>query len=95
MVHISPWTATLGLLDGAARLLAAGRAAHPLRRLSPRGVPTAPSNLAFDASLRARNPEWGLRNLEDVEAEAQQRGLRLDRVVEMPANNLTVIFRRN
>jgi SAM-dependent methyltransferase len=94
MVHISPWAATLGLLDGAARLLPAGAPLYlygPYRRA---GILTAPSNEAFDRSLKERNPEWGLRNLEDVAAEAERRALRLDRVVEMPANNLSVVFRR-
>jgi SAM-dependent methyltransferase len=93
MVHISPWSATQGLLRGAGRLLPAGAPLilyGPYRRL---GVATAPSNEAFDESLRARNPEWGLRDLEAVEAEAGRNGLRLDRIVEMPANNLTVVFR--
>jgi hypothetical protein len=58
------------------------------------GVPTAASNLAFDADLRARNPEWGIRRLETVEVSAQQHGFARTRVVEMPANNLVVVFRR-
>jgi hypothetical protein len=95
MVHISPWTATLGLLRGAASLLPAEAPLilyGPYRRA---GVPTAPSNEAFDASLRARDPEWGLRDLEAVAAEARSNGLHLERVTEMPANNLTVVFRRD
>lgn len=93
MVHISPWAATEGLMRGAGRLLPPG---GPLVLYGPyrrAGVPTAPSNEAFDESLRARNPEWGLRDLEAVEAEAARNGLRPERVVEMPANNLTVVFR--
>lgn len=94
MVHISPWAATAGLMRGAARLLPAGA---PLVLYGPyrrSGVPTAPGNLAFDASLKARNPDWGVRELEAVEAEAAKQGLRLERIFEMPANNLTVLFRR-
>jgi SAM-dependent methyltransferase len=94
MVHISPWAATEGLMRGAGRLLAPGAPLvlyGPYRRA---GVPTAASNLAFDESLKARNREWGLRDLEAVEAEAGRHGLRLERVVEMPANNLTLVFRR-
>ena len=94
MVHISPWSATLGLLRGAARLLPAGA---PLILYGPyrrSGVPTAPSNEAFDESLKARDPEWGLRLLEDVTAEAEKAGFTLERVVEMPANNVTLVFRR-
>lgn len=94
MVHISPWAATLGLMRGAGRLLAAGAPLilyGPYRRA---GLPTAPSNEAFDASLKARDPRWGLRELDAVAAEAERNGLNLDRVVEMPANNLTIVFRR-
>ena len=94
MVHISPWSATAGLLRGAGRLLADGAPLYlygPYRRA---GVETAPSNEAFDADLRARNPEWGLRALEDVSDEAAGHGLMLDRVVEMPANNISAVFRK-
>lgn len=94
MVHISPWRATLGLLDGASRILAKGA---PLLLYGPYvrdDVETAPSNLAFDADLRARNPEWGLRRLEDVTAEAAAREMVRTRVVDMPANNLMIVFRR-
>jgi SAM-dependent methyltransferase len=93
MVHISPWAATAGLMRGAGRLLAAGAPLilyGPYRRA---GVPTAPSNEAFDTSLKARDPAWGLRDLESVEAEALRNGLRLERVFEMPANNVTAVFR--
>jgi SAM-dependent methyltransferase len=94
MVHISPWTATLGLLGGAAGVLAPGA---PLVLYGPyrqRDVPTAPSNEAFDRSLKDRNPDWGLRELEEVVAAAERQGLQLDRIVEMPANNLTVVFKK-
>ena len=94
MVHISPWSATAGLLRGAGRLLAEGA---PLYLYGPyrRGeVETAPSNEAFDESLRARDPEWGLRRLEEVAAEAAQHGLALERVVEMPANNISAVLRK-
>lgn len=94
MVHISPWAATLGLLAGASRLLPAGR---PLFLYGPyrRGAePMAASNIAFDADLKARNPEWGIRDLAVVAAAADTLGLSLDRVVEMPANNLSVVFVR-
>ena len=92
MVHISPWKATLGLLSGAARMLEAGAPLFlygPYRRASH---PTAASNDAFDASLKMRDPLWGLRDLDEVVAAAQ--GFVLDRVVELPANNLSVILRR-
>lgn len=94
MVHISPWTATKGLMQGAGRLLGAGAPLclyGPYRRA---GQPIAPSNAMFDRDLRSRNPDWGLRDLEAVAALAEVQGLRLERVVEMPANNLTVVFRK-
>ena len=94
MVHISPLAATEGLMRGAGRVLAAGAPLvlyGPYRRA---GVPTAPSNETFDESLRARDPQWGLRDLEAVEAEAETCGLRLERVFEMPANNLSVVLIR-
>ena len=94
MVHISPWPATVGLMRGAGSLLSPGA---PLVLYGPYirdGVPTAPSNLAFDESLRHRNPQWGLRTLEAVRAEAEKNGFAFERLVEMPANNLTVVFRK-
>ncbi|HEV2817316.1 MAG TPA: DUF938 domain-containing protein [Allosphingosinicella sp.] len=94
MVHISPWAATLGLLGGAGRLLAPGAPLYLYGAYRQAGVPTAPSNEAFDESLRARDPEWGLRRLEDVVAAAEGQGLRLDEVVPMPANNLSVVLRK-
>jgi len=94
MVHISPWSATQGLVRGAGRLLASGGPLYLYGPYRQSDVPTAPSNEAFDESLRARDPEWGLRSLEDVAAEAERHGLPLERVVAMPANNLSVVFRR-
>jgi SAM-dependent methyltransferase len=94
MVHISPWPATAGLLRGAGRLLAPGAPLYLYGAYRRAGTPTAPSNEAFDASLRARDPEWGLRNLEDVVAAAATQGLRLEAVTQMPANNLSVVLRK-
>jgi SAM-dependent methyltransferase len=94
MVHISPWGATEGLMRGAARLLMPGA---PLILYGPyrrSGCPTAPSNEAFDSSLRARDPAWGLRDLETVTAAAEAQGLAFERLWEMPANNLTLLFGR-
>lgn len=94
MVHISPWAAALGLCDGAARLLDRGA---PLILYGPwieAGVPTAASNRAFDADLRARDASWGLRTVEEFAAAAAQRGLALAERRAMPANNLMLLFRR-
>ena len=94
MIHIAPWPAGLALLEESARLLSPGGLLYlygPFRRL---GVPTAASNEAFDEDLRRRNPEWGLRNLEEVQQHASACGLELGEVVQMPANNLSLVFRR-
>jgi SAM-dependent methyltransferase len=94
MIHISLWAATEGLMRGAARFLHAGAPLilyGPFRRA---GRPLEPSNAAFDEDLRRRDPGWGLRELERVAACAGAHGFALDRVVEMPANNLSVILRR-
>ena len=94
MVHISPWTSALGLLDGAARILSPGA---PLIMYGPwlkDDVPTAPSNLAFDADLNRRDPAWGLRRVEDFAAAAGERGLRLIETRPMPANNMMLLLRR-
>lgn len=94
MVHISPWEAALGLLDGAARLLAAH---EPLILYGPwivDGIETAPSNLAFDADLKRRDPAWGLRRVGDFAAEADARGFRLADQRAMPANNRMLLFIR-
>ncbi len=95
MVHISPWASALGLLAGAQRILPPGA---PLILYGPwiRGeFPTAPSNLAFDADLRRRNSEWGLRRVEDFAAAAARHGFDIAQTREMPANNLMLLFRRN
>ncbi len=94
MVHISPWESSLGLLDGAAAILTAGA---PLILYGPwivDGEPTAPSNLAFDDSLKARDPRWGLRKVADFSSEAQKRGFDLVDQVLMPANNLMLLYVR-
>ena len=92
MIHISPWRATEHLLAGCERLLEPGGILFlygPYRRF---GRHTAPSNEAFDESLRQRDPHWGVRDLEAVAEAAKQHGLALAEVVEMPANNLSVVF---
>ena len=95
MLHISPWAATTALMAGAGGHLREGGILFvygPFRRL---GVPTAPSNESFDQSLRSRDPAWGLRDLDAVEAGGRGRGLVLREVVEMPANNLSLVFARS
>lgn len=92
MVHISPWEASIGLLDGAARLLGEGGSLLLYGPWLEADVATAPSNLAFDQSLQARDPRWGLRLVDDFAAEASSRGLILADRHAMPANNIMLRF---
>ena len=94
MVHISPWAATEGLMQGAGRLLSAGAQLCLYGPYHRAGTPIAPSNAAFDRDLRSRNPDWGLRDLDAVAALAEGHALRLERTLDMPANNLTLVFRK-
>lgn len=94
MVHISPWEATLGLFAGAARLLR--ESGGPLVLYGPyleQGVDTAPSNLDFDASLKSRDPRWGLREAEALDALAAQHGMARRARYAMPANNIMLVYR--
>lgn len=92
MVHIAPWEASLGLLDGSARLLEGGASLILYGPWIEAGKSTAPSNQAFDISLRDRDPRWGLRLVEDFAAEADARGLSLVERRPMPSNNLMLRF---
>lgn len=92
MLHISPWATCPALMRGAAVCLVPGGLLVLYGPYRVDGVPTAASNEAFDADLKARDPRWGLRRLADVEREAAAAGLDLKEVVPMPANNLLVVF---
>jgi Protein of unknown function (DUF938) len=94
MVHISPWDATVGLIKGAAAVLPPGSPLYLYGPYNRKGFVTAPSNQAFDRYLCDRDPTWGLRDLEAVAAIAQSVGFSVPAVTEMPANNLSVVFRR-
>ncbi|NJL85832.1 MAG: DUF938 domain-containing protein [Leptolyngbyaceae cyanobacterium SM1_1_3] len=94
MIHIAPWSACLGLMAGAERILPAGGVLYLYGPFKQNAEHTAPSNAAFDASLQARNPQWGVRDLAEVSAIAQQHQLDLLKTVTMPANNLSVVFQR-
>ena len=94
MIHIAPWACTAGLMQGAARHLARDGLLITYGPYIVDGVPTAASNLAFDADLRARNPAWGLRRLSDVETVAAAAGLRLHDSQAMPANNMLLAWAR-
>lgn len=94
MVHISPWEATVGLMRGAAHILPVGA---PLVLYGPflrAGTPLAPSNAEFDIGLKARDPRWGLRDLDAVCELARTHGLAREQVIDMPANNLMLVLRR-
>lgn len=92
MLHIAPWNTCPALMAGASQHLAPGGQLITYGPYFEQGVPPAASNLAFDASLRARNPAWGIRNLDDVAAAAHRSGLVLTQRHEMPANNLLLVF---
>lgn len=93
LIHISPWECTERLFAGARRHLSPGGAVYLYGAFFREGVATAPSNLAFDESLRQRDARWGVRRLENVEAVAAGHDFRLERLEEMPANNLSVLWR--
>lgn len=95
MIHISPWDATEGLMRNAAALLPAGGVLYLYGPFRVDGTLAAPSNQAFDAQLRRENETWGIRELADVIAEAARNGITHVETVGMPANNLSVVFRKN
>lgn len=94
MLHISPWATCAALMQGSARCLAAGGVLVTYGPYFEDGIAASPGNLAFDASLRARDAAWGVRRLQDVAAEAARAGLRLRERHAMPANNLLLVFGR-
>ena len=94
MIHIAPWDATIGLMAGAEATLAEGGVLYLYGPFREDGAHTAPSNAAFDDSLRARNASWGIRDIEAVAVAARAHDLHLAERVVMPTNNLSLIFRR-
>jgi hypothetical protein len=94
MIHIAPWAACLGLMRGAGVLLRAGAPLYLYGPMKVDGRCTTPSNEAFDESLRARDPAWGVRDLEAVAAAGRAQGLELLQVLPMPANNFSLVLRR-
>ncbi len=95
MIHISPWEACLGLLQGAGSLLPSTGILYLYGPYKQGGKHTSPSNQSFDDSLRHQNQAWGVRNLEDVIEIAEEQGFKLMKTVTMPANNLSVIFQKS
>lgn len=94
LIHISPWETTLGLMAGAGRLLRRGGILFTYGAYKRGGRHTAPSNETFDRWLKQRDPAFGVRDLEAVEAAAAAQGLALREIVDMPANNLSLVFER-
>lgn len=94
MIHISPWEATQALMRNAGRILSGGAPLYLYGPYRQKDAVTAESNEAFDADLKSRNPQWGLRQLDDVAALARAAGFSGPEVIPMPANNLSVVFRR-
>lgn len=95
VIHISPWRVAQNLFAGAGRILGDGGHLLLYGPYKRDGAHTAASNAEFDASLRARNPEWGVRDIADVTALAQSNGMTLAKIIEMPANNLVLAFERH
>jgi hypothetical protein len=94
MIHIAPWSACLGLLAGAGRILQTGGMLYLYGPFKQMGVEFGSGNDDFDQSLRAKNPEWGVRSLESVAEIAAEEGLILRKTIPMPSDNLSVIFER-
>ena len=93
VIHIAPWSVSEGLVAGAGRLLPRDGVLYFYGPFKRAGAHTGPGNAAFDASLRAQDPSWGVRDLDDIVALADTAGLALDQVIDMPSNNLSVVFR--
>lgn len=94
MVHVAPWSATTALFEGAADIVRPGGIVFLYGPYTRGGVHTAPSNAQFDASLRAHDPKWGIRDVDDVTNVAERTGFERREIVQMPANNLSLIFDR-
>jgi hypothetical protein len=94
MIHIAPRSAYFGLIAGASRLLPPNGKLYLYGPFKREGVHTAPSNAAFDTSLRAQNPDWGIRDLEETTGLATSANLALEKIYPMPANNFSVVFKR-
>jgi hypothetical protein len=95
MIHIAPWGAAEGLMAGAERVMEPGGILYLYGPFKEKGVHTAPSNEAFDANLRAHNKDWGVRDIGDVVKLAARHRLDLAERIEMPTNNLSLVFQRS
>ncbi|MGI9464978.1 MAG: DUF938 domain-containing protein [Aestuariivirgaceae bacterium] len=93
IIHVAPWQAAEGLIEGAAKRLAPDGALFIYGPFTCSGEHTAPSNQAFDESLRSRDPAWGVRDISQIEQVAGRHGLQVSKIIDMPANNLTLVLR--
>ncbi len=94
MIHITPWSSALALMKGAARVLDGNGVLYPYGAFRVKGRHSAPSNQEFDLSRRSKNPEWGVRDLEEMARAAADRGFGPPRTIAMPNNNLSAVFRK-
>ncbi len=94
LIHIAPWSVATALFAGAGLALREGGLLYLYGPYAVQGTHTAPSNAAFDRALRTQNPDWGVRHLEEVDSVAKERGFDPAETIEMPANNLSVLFRK-
>ena len=94
VIHISPWSTCVGLVEGASNVLESGGVLYLYGPFSVDGVHISPGNAEFDETLKARDPAFGVRDVNEVTALADDNGFELERIVEMPANNLSVIYRK-
>ena len=94
MTHIAPWSATVGLMAGAGGILPEGGLLYLYGPFRVAGAHTAPSNATFDADLRARDPAWGVRDVEAISEAGLAQGLSLVERIPMPANNFSLVYRR-
>tara|TARA_R110002033_G_scaffold147508_3_gene184744 strand:+ start:145 stop:786 length:642 start_codon:yes stop_codon:yes gene_type:complete len=94
MVHISPWESSIGLIEKAGKLLDPGAPLYLYGPYLRDDVETAPGNLAFERSLKSRNLRWGLRDVADMDALAESNGLSRESLIEMPANNISLVYRK-
>lgn len=95
VVHISPWSTTEGLFAGAARTLVPGGLLYLYGPYSRDGLHTAMSNERFDHTLRTRNPEWGVRDISQIQALGREAGLNLEHIIDMPVNNFSLVLRQS
>ena len=95
VIHISSWSVTKGILSGAQKFLPSQGILYFYGPFKQTGIVTAQGNEVFDNQLRTQNTTWGLRNLNDIETLAENHDLKLEQTIQMPANNLSVIFRKN